>query len=941
MANALQSIGRRNVINVLERELPKGEFVFSLYRFKRLFVISTLTAVLTPVAITAQAAANLQPITSVEGITEYRLDNGLQVLLFPDQTKETVTVNVTYHVGSKHENYGETGMAHLLEHLVFKGTPRHKDIPSELSSHGARPNGSTWTDRTNYFETFSATEENIEWALDMEADRMVNSFIAKKDLDSEMTVVRNELERGENSPFRVTLQRIMSSAYTWHNYGKSTIGARSDLENVPIDRLQAFYRKYYQPDNATLIVAGKFDNADMLQRVSRYFGAIPKPVRTLTRTYTEEPAQDGEKMITVRRVGDVQLFMSAYHIPAGSHPDYAALDVLSQVLGDTPSGRLHKQLVEKKLASRAFASNFQWRDPGVAIFGIQIDKEGDLAASSEHMLSVLENISTLAITDAEVERVKRNILKNIELSFNSSERFALNLSEWLGMGDWRLFFMHRDRIEKVTTTDVQRVAEAYLQANNRTAGRFIPTEKPARIAIPMVANIDGMLDGYVGKPAIAQGENFEPSFDNIDKRTEILQLENGVDIALLAKKTRGETVVVSIQLGLGDEQSLIGMRATGSAVGAMLMRGTTDLSREQLQIEFDKLKANVYVGASASSAYAKVTTTRENLSATLRLVATIFKNPAFNKEEFSQYKSTLEVDIEQNLQDPQQLAFREYARKQNPFPPEHPLYQPTLEQELAAVKALKHEDLGSFHRRFYGASHMQIGLIGDFEKSTVLPELEMIFGKWTSATDYQRIPHPYQRVSTKTSNFDTADKENAVFLATMAIPIGDDSDDAAALELGNYIFGGGFLNSRLATRLRQQDGLSYSVRSILSQSPFDNRTSIAAFAICAPQNLSRVEQGFKEELVNMLDNGFTEAEIVAAKSGLLQSKKVSRAQDNELVEVQVNLLELGRSMQWSKAYEDRLEALSAEDVKTVMNKYLKVEDFSLIKAGDMSKIETP
>ena len=915
--------------------------MFDLYRVKNLLSVGTLAAILTLSAITAQAASKLQPITSVEGITEYQLDNGLQVLLFPDQTKETVTVNVTYHVGSKHENYGETGMAHLLEHLVFKGTPGHKDIPSELSSHGARPNGSTWTDRTNYFETFSATEENIEWALDMEADRMVNSFIAKKDLDSEMTVVRNELERGENSPFRVTLERIMSSAYAWHNYGKSTIGARSDLENVPIDRLQAFYRKYYQPDNATLIVAGKFDNDDMLKRITGYFGSIPKPDRVLATTYTEEPAQDGEKSVIVRRVGDVQLFMAAYHIPAGSHPDYAAIDVLSQVLGDTPSGRLHKQLVEKKLASRAFASNFQWRDPGVAIFGIQIDKEGDLDASSQQMLSVLENISVLGITDEEVERVKRNILKNIELSFNSSERFALNLSEWLGMGDWRLFFMHRDRIEKVTTADVQRVAEAYLQTNNRTSGRFIPTEKPAGIAIPMVTNITEMLDGYVGKAAIAQGEHFEPSFDNIDKRTETFQLDNGVDISLLPKKTRGETVVISIQLGLGDEQSLIGMRSTGSAVGAMLMRGTTDLSREQLQIEFDKLKANVHVGGSASLAYANVTTTRENLRPVLRLIATVFKNPTFDKDEFEQYKSTLEVDIEQNLQDPQQLAFREYGRKHNPFPPEHPLYQPTLKQELAAVKALKHKDLEDFHRRFYGASHMQISLIGDFDKSDVLPELDAIFGQWESKIDYQRIPHAYEQISTDPVNFDTPDKENAVFLATMAMPIGDNSDDAAALELGNYIFGGGFLNSRLATRLRQQEGWSYSVRSVLSQSPFDNRTSIVAFAICAPQNLSRVERGFKDELIKMLENGFTEAEVMAAKSGLLQSKKVSRAQDNELVEVQVNHLELDRSMQWSKAYEDRLDALTADDIKTAMNKYLSVEGFSLIKAGDMSKIETP
>src|SRR5687767_11069748 len=281
---------------------------------------------------TRQAAAasgvpnGVERVTSVEGITEYRLtSNGLKVLLFPDPTKETITVNVTYLVGSSHENYGETGMAHLLEHLVFKGTPRHTNIAQELTEHGSRPNGSTWTDRTNYFETFAATDANLEWALDLESDRMVNSFIAKKDLDSEMTVVRNEFESGENSPFGVLLQRTMATAYLWHNYGKTTIGARSDIENVPIDRLQAFYKRYYQPDNAVLLVAGKFDEPKTLALVHKYFSPLPRPTRTLERVYTTEPTQDGERSVTLRRVGDTQLVGAVYHVPSGAHEDFAAI----------------------------------------------------------------------------------------------------------------------------------------------------------------------------------------------------------------------------------------------------------------------------------------------------------------------------------------------------------------------------------------------------------------------------------------------------------------------------------------------------------------------------------------------------------------------------------------------------------------------------------------
>ena len=206
-------------------------------------------------------------------------------------------------------------MAHLLEHLVFQGTPSHTDIMQELSERGASPNGTTWYDRTNYYEMFPASDENLEWALDLEADRMVNSFIAKEDLDSEMSVVRNEMEAGENNPIGILMDRVLSTAYLWHNYGKSTIGARADIENVPIERLQGFYRKYYQPDNAMLVVAGNFDPALALELIDEKFGAIPRPERTgydiLYPTYTAEPTQDGERMVTLRRVGDVQAVMQS------------------------------------------------------------------------------------------------------------------------------------------------------------------------------------------------------------------------------------------------------------------------------------------------------------------------------------------------------------------------------------------------------------------------------------------------------------------------------------------------------------------------------------------------------------------------------------------------------------------------------------------------------
>src|SRR5262245_34565682 len=276
----------------------------------------------------ARAADPPQKVAAVEGVTEYRLANGARVLLFPEPSRDSVTVNMTVLVGSRHEGYGEAGMAHLLEHMVFKGTPTHPLVPKALRDHGANFHGTTNVDRTNYFETLRATDENLEFAIRLEADRLVNSYVRREDLVSEMTVVRNEFEIGENSPAGVLMERIHAAAFEWHNYGKTTIGNRVDIERVPIENLQAFYKKYYQPDNVVLIVAGKFEEPRALELVQRYLGTIPKPNRKLDQTYTEEPPQDGERSVILRRVGTVGSVGLAYHMPAASHADWAPLNLL-------------------------------------------------------------------------------------------------------------------------------------------------------------------------------------------------------------------------------------------------------------------------------------------------------------------------------------------------------------------------------------------------------------------------------------------------------------------------------------------------------------------------------------------------------------------------------------------------------------------------------------
>ncbi|MDE3128156.1 MAG: insulinase family protein, partial [Gemmatimonadota bacterium] len=535
---------------------------------------------------------------SVEGITAYHLpSNGLTVLFYPDQTKPQTLVNVTYLVGSREEGPGELGMAHLLEHLMVKGTPDHPDIAKELESRGVQYNASTSFDRTNYFELFSAADSMLDWALKMEADRMVHSRIAKSDLDAEMTVVRNEFESGENNPTLVTIKRVLGSAYLFHPYGRLPIGDRSDIEHVPIERLQAFYRRYYQPDNAVLMIAGKFDTTRALLMVRKYFGAVARPTRVLEPVYTVEPTQDGEREVWVRRVGAEQDIAAFYHTPAGSSPDDAAIDVLEHVLTDAPSGRLYRALVETRKAASVGVLPLELHDPGGMMFIATLKKEDTLAVARAAMLDALRQISTTEPpTAAEVDRAKGAIASHYALALANTAGIGLALSDWMGVGDWRLFFLHRDEVKKVTPADVQRVAAAYLKPSNRTLGFFVPTDHPDRAEIPPAPDVARLVAGYRGEAVTEAGEAFDPSPANILAHTAQFTTRAGLSVALVAKKTRNASVNAVITLRFGSERTLQHRGDAVQVAGSMLMRGTTLHTRQQLTDLLNTLKSRMTAG---------------------------------------------------------------------------------------------------------------------------------------------------------------------------------------------------------------------------------------------------------------------------------------------------------------------------------------------------------
>jgi zinc protease len=888
----------------------------------------------------ALALAQLPPgVTagpSVEGVTQYTLDNGLKVVFFPDASKPTTTVAITYRVGSRHENYGETGMAHLLEHMLFLGSPSVENLWKEFGRRGMEMNGTTSFDRTNYYETFPASAENLEFAIKVEAERMTQAFVRKESLDTEMTVVRNEFESGENNPLLVLWKKMQATSYDWHAYGKPVIGARSDIEGVDIERLRAFYRTYYQPDNAVLVVSGKFDPAPTLAIVAREFGRIPKPTRTLPRLYTAEPAGDGERSVTVRRSADAQFVGALFRAMPAAHPDYAALEALGEIMTVEPAGRLYQALVETKKATSVMNWTLSPHDPGPIIFFAQVSLKDPVDAAKEAMLATLFGVKDRPITQAELDRVRAKYLKDFDQTINDPQRFGVALSEAIAMGDWRLFFLQRDRWRKLTPADVQRVATTWLKPANLTVGLFLPEAKPDRAPDAAAVDVPAMVADYKGDAAVAQGEVFDPTPANLEARTQRFKLANGMSVALLPKKTRGEVVRFSLRARFGTEASLKGTPPAGRLAGAMLDLGTKERNRQSFEDALDALKSKVSLSGDATYASAGGETIRPNLGSTLKLVAEALRAPAFDAAEFDKMKRATIAQLEASRSDPQAVAGRAFARHLRPFPAGDVRETPTVDEQIRRIEAATLEQVRAFHAKYYGMSNAEIALVGDFDPAEARALVESLFGDWRSPSPYERVPDPFRATERASESFETPDKANAMLIGGLAIPLSDRSPDFAATIVAERIFGGG-LESRLFAVVRQQLGLSYGVGTFMEPGQFDANSTFGMYAIFAPENLAKVRDALTAQTKLALDKGFTAEEVANAKSALIEERKATRSQDGALAGGLVAQAWLGRTWAQSAEIDRAIEAVTVESANAAFRKYVKPDDLATFVAGDFAK----
>ncbi len=938
---------------------------------RRLATLSLIVSILSSGIPSAFAQTQSVPkgitfVSEAGGIREYRLTNGLKVLLVENRVAPVATFLVAYKVGSRNEGVGYTGSTHLLEHMMFKGTPtfnkaKNTQIAATLQRIGANFNATTNRDRTSYFETVPSNQ--LELAIKLEADRMRHSLIADEDRRSEMTVVRNELEQGENSPRRILGQYVEATAFREHPYHHPTIGWRSDVENVPTARLKDFYNTFYHPANATAIVVGDFDSTNVLQLITKYFGIYPKPTTPIPQVYTSEPTQQGERRVILRRTGDLPIVELAFHTPAAfgqttvlsdrdlakqvadpSAPnDTYALDLLASSLSSGVTSRLYQTLVETQLATSVGADSDTPRDPGLFKVIATLRPTTDPAKVEAILLAELDKVIAEGLTSTELNKAKQQFSAQLAYGRDGTAGIAAQLAEAESVGDWHYYQNYEANIAKVTNADIQRVAKKYFTEDNRTVGYFVPKAK--NISIPKLPTTSSTID-QLPKTSVPDNlilaasplSSSSPKATTIAERVQRTQLTNGATLVVLENHAtpsvaiRG-TLLAGAYFEPADKRGLAGITA------AMLERGTMKRTKLQIAQSLESVGASVSFSGDTFSVNIGGRSLAKDLPMVLATLAEELREPAFAAEELEKIKSTSIVAIRERRLN---TGFRSYQRFVNlDYPKDSPFYVPENDTLIASVQAMTVADVRKYYQEHFGGRSLILTVVGDVSGSEVAKQFTEGFQDFQGPTDLQiAVTDPPLPKTTKRETIVVTDKASVDIVMGVPASLRRSSPDYFAAIFANSALGQSTISSRLGLQVRDKEGLTYGIGSSFS-SP-----SLAGgpWSITLSANPNNVEQSIrsaKAVLEDYVQKGMRPDELADEKSSAIGRFQVGLSTNAGLAASLLNSEFYKLGPNFLDQVPQTLNAVTLEEVNTAIRKYFHPDLLTVVTAGDYTPAKTP
>ena len=903
-------------------------------------------------------SVNFRKIKEVGGIEEYLYQpNGMNILLLQDNASPVATVQIVYRVGSKHEVLGNTGSTHLLEHLMFKGTPTFNKkngntITDVLQNTGAQLNATTWYDRTNYFETLPS--DKIELAIQIEADRMRNSLLLKEDKEAEMTVVRNEFERGENDPNSLLDKEIWASAYIAHPYHHSTIGWKSDIEKAPIEVLKNFYNTYYWPDNATLTIIGDFKKENVFELIEKYFGKITKAPHVMPQPYTEEPQQYGARKIVVRKPGELGVVNKAYKIPGALHEDLPALNILGEIIGSGPSAILNKTFVDTRMGVYTYANATNFKEVGLFTIGVGFPTTSKHEDVDAKITEVVAKIQKEGVTQDEVNRVVAKISAQTILARDGSGVIASELNEAIAAGDWTDYITGVDRLKKVTPADVIRVAQQYLVEDQSTTGYFIPKQSGSQNKETAQANNflpeNGPFyyrhseEGHVQEESSSVDSPIKNileesiSKENSEKTASAYKREKVSGIDVVSVKTSAKdfvTVAASISLGnySGEHKNPIIPALTAS----MLSKGTTLNDKFKFSEKLQKLGVNLNVNASTFKINIGFKCLKKDLDQVIALLAEELRNPLFDTKEFENLKQQFIGNTQQSLNDPGERG--SIALSQAIYPKNNPNYSLNIEDNISNIKIATLDEVKAFHKKYFGTTSMRLVIVGDTDGANLNASLKKSFKNWNGGVSENLKFEEASKSSAKTEVVTIPEKPSAELFIGQFTGLKRADADYIPFYIANYTLGAGFAG-RLMQTVRDNDGLTYSISSGIG----GNIQTGGYWFVNASFNPGLFQKGLDATIVQVdkwVKNGITAEELENKKTNLIGSFKVGMSTTNGMARTILSFIERGLEPNYIDQYPKDIQKATLQQVNDAIKKYIQLDKMIIIKSGSLDQNGNP
>lgn len=922
-------------------------------RFIGLFLLLLVRSALAA----APGVDGVEYVRTVAGISEYRLPgNDLNVLLLEDRSAPVLTFMVTYRVGSRNEVTGTTGATHLLEHLMFKGSKNFhpgigKGFDTLMDRVGGINNATTWLDRTNYYENLPS--DHLELAVELEADRMRNLLLREEDRKPEMTVVRNEFERGENDPASALDKEVTAAAIIAHPYHHSTIGWRSDIERVPIEKLREFYDTYYWPNNATVTVIGDFQTAQALQLIRKHFGAIPRSPKPIPEVYTEEPAQTGPRRVVVKRPGEVGVVQIAHKTPSATHPDHAALEVLSAILSTGKTSRLYRALIDKNLAISAEAAKGFFRDAALFSTTVLLAPGVTHEQAEKAVLEELERIKANGVSETETSTAINKILAGIAYGRDGSFAIAGQLNEAIAVGDWTIYASLLEKISAVKPADIQRVAKEYLLEDQSTTGWFVPqqakvavkegTSSPAEIGKHAARSLhnsprfyrDPEAPGTVSskfssREAAATAGAPESRSTSVAKQVNRRTIE-GIDLTML-KTGIQDVVTIRGSLGAGDVFNPPSNPAIADLTASMLDKGTLQRDKFAVAELLEQTGATLSFSTGSHTLNFSAKCLRKDVPKVIALLAEQLRTPRFDAEEFSKVKRQLVGRFKRSLEDTDfraDLAFNRAA-----FPEGHPNCPPSSEGYLAGLEGASLGEVKEFHTSHYGPLSMRIVAVGDVDAAVLANAVSQAFSGWRGGKEYQAVSRAPKSSSARTEKVRIPGKTSVSVVIGQASRLRHSDPDHLPFNMATSIFGSGFFSARLLDIIRNREGLTYGIGATLSADSFaDGSWSIRG--TFAPELLEKGLSSIRRELTRFFESGVTAEELENFKVTLAGAHKVGLATTSGMASAILNALQRGYGPEWLDEYPIRVRGLSLEQVNAAVRSKIAPETMITVLSGSL------